>query len=302
MDRRRFVGALSAAAAAAPEPAKAARNKAGGAPLLFRRDNLVAWCIVPFDAKHRGPEERAAMLAKLGLKKFVYDWRAKDIPDFDREIDALNRHSIHLQGFWTPLPPDPAKPNQLGPIYDLLRRRKLHTELWLSIGEDARFKTLAHEAKRDAVAGIVAKVAADARTLGCKVGLYNHGGWYGEPENQIEVLQAVKATNTGIIYNFHHGHEHMARFPELMKKMLPHLLAVNINGMKASAKIVPLGSGTGELAMLKAVKQSGYRGPIGILGHREELDAEEALTLNLKGLQSLLPDLGEAAALKTYQP
>ena len=25
---------------------------------LLRRDNLVAWCIVPFDAKKRGPEER----------------------------------------------------------------------------------------------------------------------------------------------------------------------------------------------------------------------------------------------------
>ena len=35
---------------------------------LFRRDNLVAWCIVPFDAKKRGPEERAAMLEKLGLQ------------------------------------------------------------------------------------------------------------------------------------------------------------------------------------------------------------------------------------------
>jgi hypothetical protein len=25
---------------------------------LFARDNLVAWCIVPFDAKKRGPAER----------------------------------------------------------------------------------------------------------------------------------------------------------------------------------------------------------------------------------------------------
>ena len=25
---------------------------------IFSQDNLVAWCIVPFDAKKRGPEER----------------------------------------------------------------------------------------------------------------------------------------------------------------------------------------------------------------------------------------------------
>src|SRR5947209_1079710 len=31
---------------------------------LFARDNLIAWCIVPFDSKRRGPEERAAMLER----------------------------------------------------------------------------------------------------------------------------------------------------------------------------------------------------------------------------------------------
>ena len=32
---------------------------------LFDRDNLVAWCIVPFDAKKRGPEARVEMLKNL---------------------------------------------------------------------------------------------------------------------------------------------------------------------------------------------------------------------------------------------
>ncbi len=34
----------------------------------FDRDNLVAWCVVPFDSKKRGPEERVAMLRRLGFK------------------------------------------------------------------------------------------------------------------------------------------------------------------------------------------------------------------------------------------
>ena len=49
--------------ASAAEPANL---KAAGAK-LFAQDNLMAWCIVPFDAKKRGPEERAEMLAKLGI-------------------------------------------------------------------------------------------------------------------------------------------------------------------------------------------------------------------------------------------
>src|SRR4051794_31924402 len=52
---------------------------------IFRRDNLIAWCIVPFDAKKRGPEERAEMLARLGFKHFAYDYRAEHVPTFDAE-------------------------------------------------------------------------------------------------------------------------------------------------------------------------------------------------------------------------
>ena len=51
---------------------------------LFDRANLVAWCIVPFDARNRGPEERAEMLQRLGIKRLAYDWRAEHIPTFDR--------------------------------------------------------------------------------------------------------------------------------------------------------------------------------------------------------------------------
>src|SRR5687767_7451886 len=69
---------------------------------LFSRDNLVAWCIVPFDAKKRGPEERAEMLARLGFKRFAYDWRAEHIPSFDEEIKALKKHGIQLDAFWFP--------------------------------------------------------------------------------------------------------------------------------------------------------------------------------------------------------
>src|SRR4051812_40766284 len=62
-----LLGLTLAAAAVADEP------KRDG---LFGRDNLIAWCIVPFDSKNRAPEERAAMLERLGFKHFAYDWRA----------------------------------------------------------------------------------------------------------------------------------------------------------------------------------------------------------------------------------
>ena len=42
---------------------------------LFARDNLVAWCIVPFDAAKRNSADRVQMLRELGLSRCAYDWR-----------------------------------------------------------------------------------------------------------------------------------------------------------------------------------------------------------------------------------
>ena len=52
---------------------------------IYAQENLVAWCIVPFDAKKRTPAERVAMLQKLGFKRYAYDWRAEHLPSFDEE-------------------------------------------------------------------------------------------------------------------------------------------------------------------------------------------------------------------------
>jgi hypothetical protein len=75
---------------------------AESAPDLFAKDNLMAWCIVPFDGQKRGPEARAAMLEKLGFKHFAYDYRAEHIPTWDDELDALKRHGSSLDTWWFP--------------------------------------------------------------------------------------------------------------------------------------------------------------------------------------------------------
>ena len=72
--------------------------------------------------------------------------------------------------------------------------------------------------------------------------------------------------------------------------------ALNINGMlkegdKHGQKIIDVGAGDQELPMLKIVRNSGWRGPIGILNHRPETDSEEILRKNLAGLAKLEKEL-----------
>ena len=58
----------------------------------FDRDQLVAWCIVPFDGKERGPAARAEMLKRLGLRRVAYDWREKHVATFEEEILQYKKH------------------------------------------------------------------------------------------------------------------------------------------------------------------------------------------------------------------
>ena len=258
---------------------------------LFARDNLVAWCIVPFDARRRGPEERATMLKRLGFSKFAYDYRAEHIPTFDAEIEALKKQGIELTAWWFPQTLN-AEAKQ---ILAVLERHKIKTQLWITGGggpaanDDERRQRIAAEAAR------IRPIAEAADKIGCTVALYNHGGWFGEPENQLAVLEELKLPNVGLVYNLHHGHAHVGRLAEVLPKMLPHLVCLNLNGMDADGeatgrKILPLGQGELDLALLKTIVASGYRGPIGILGHTQD-DAEARLQDNLDGLAWLVPQL-----------
>jgi putative heme-binding domain-containing protein len=267
---------------------------------LFARDSLIAWCIVPFDAKKRGPEERAAMLPRLGFKHFAYDWRAEHLPTFDAEVEALKRHGIALDAFWV-APGELNRESRI--ILDLLRRHRLKAQLWvlLDLGAD-KASGPEQERRVEAAAAKLGPLARDAAKIGCSLALYNHGGWFGEPENQIAIIRNLKSQgiqNVGIVYNLHHGYDHLSRFPALLQALKPYLVALNINGMdeggdKVGRKILPLGQGECDLNLLKTIHESGYHGPIGILGHTMD-DAEARLRDNLDGLDWLLPQLeGEA--------
>ena len=227
------------------------------------------------------------MMASLGIRQFAYDWREEHLPLLDRELDALNKHRIRLTAFWFPSSLEPEKDANVRRILDFLKRRKVKTQLWLSLNIPEQ--NTSHGHRLELATKTVQWLADEAQKIGCKIALYNHGGWYGEPENQIAVIQAAKRKNVGIVYNFHHGHPHMDRFPELFRVMKPYLIALNINGMrKDGPKILNIGEGDREEAMLRIVRDSGWSGPIGILGHRSELDAETALKGNLTGLAGIL--------------
>lgn len=175
---------------ASPRPAQA--------PAVFARDNLVAWCVVPFDTKKRTPAQRVEMLRKLGFKKYAYDWRAEHLPTFDEEVGLLQKAGIELTAVWFPA----ALNEDAKKLLAVVTKHGVKPQLWVTTGDPAG-KT--QQEKVAAAAKSIRPVAKEAAKLGCSVALYNHGGWFGEPENQLAVIDALKLKNVGIVYNLHHG-------------------------------------------------------------------------------------------------
>ena len=84
--------------------------------------------------------------------------------------------------------------------------------------------------------------------------LYNHGDWFGDPRNQIRIIEKSGLKNIGMVYNFHHAHQQVDDFHHLLPKMLPYLKTVNLDGIKIEGpKILTLGEGDKELEMLRTL-------------------------------------------------
>jgi hypothetical protein len=248
---------------------------------LFAKDNLVAWCIVPFDAMKRGPRARAEMLARLGIRKVAYDWRQEHVATFEEEIVEYKKHGLEFFAFW-------GWHEEMG---GLIKKHKIKPQIWMTVPSP---KGGTQADKVEAAARQVLPLVRQAEELGCKFGLYNHGGWGGEPENMVAVAEWLRtnatADHVGVVYNLHHGHGHIDDFAHVLALMKPYLLCLNLNGMNDAArpKILPVGTGQHDRALLEIIANSGYTGPIGILDHRGDMDAEKSLKENMDGLEKLV--------------
>jgi sugar phosphate isomerase/epimerase len=243
------------------------------------------------------------MLDRLGIRRLAYDYRAEHIPTFDSEVETMKRHRIEFLAWWFPVELN----DEARGILAVIERHKITPQLWVMGGGPPTKAGAPPEgaaeqrARVEAEARRIRPIAEAAARLGCKVALYNHGNWFGEPENQIEIIERLKPdaiTNVGIVYNFHHGHDHIDRFPQMFRRMQPWLLCVNLSGMvkdgeRTGRKILHLAEGDQELGMLRVIRDSGWSGPIGIIDHRPETDSEETLRNNLRGYEWLIKELDQ---------
>jgi hypothetical protein len=253
-------------------------------------EKVYAWCIVPFDSLKRSPEERLSMLKRLGIKKYAYDWRQEHLASTANELRLARKNNIEVNALWLWIDNDWDAVGRLNDanerLFRIIEEVTYQGQIWVSFNSNF-FENLPDQEAVKKGAEMIAFLSRKANALGCKIALYNHGDWFGEPENQIKIMNALPDEDLGIIFNFHHAHDQIDRFPEMVDMMLPYLWSVNLNGMrKEGPKILPIGQGDHEQEMINLLIKKGYTGDFGILGHVEEADVEMILKANLEGLKN----------------
>lgn len=139
----------------------------------------------------------------------------------------MARHGIRLTAWWFPQ----VLGEEARGILEVLKQHGAQPQLWVTGGGKPVTSKMAQLQRVETEANRIRPIAAAAAAIGCQVGLYNHGGWFGEPENQLAIIEKLALPNVGIVYNLHHGHPHLHRFAQLLQQMKPYLLALNLNGM-----------------------------------------------------------------------
>ena len=254
-------------------------------------DNLFAWCVVPFDKLERSPKERVEMLKDLGFRAYAYDWRQKHLSEMEEEWKLARENGLKITAIWMWIDANQDRSGELSrsnaELLQKVGNSDLKTQVWIGFHENY-FQDGTDEEKVQRGVVILKELHERVTKLGCRVAFYNHGGWIGEPANQVKIIEASGLKDVGIVYNFHHAHPQLERLPEIITVMMPYLWAVNLNGMKKNGpKILPIGQGDREVFMLKQLDKAGYKGPFGILGHVEDADVRAILERNLVGLKSL---------------
>ena len=175
-------------------------------------------------------------------------------------------------------------------VFESLENTGLETQIWVGFAPNY-FEGLSHTESLKKATEMIGYLSKRAKKINCKIGLYNHGGWYGYPKNQLEIIKALPQYEIGIIYNFHHAHTQLDNYDDNIKLMLPYLWCVSLNGMKAGGpKIISIGKGDLEKEMIQSLLDINYQGSFAILGHVKGGDPAIILKNNLGGLQELFPN------------
>lgn len=249
-----------------------------------------AFCMDTHDSRKRTLPEQAAMLKELGYQGVGHLW-LDNVAERLQSLDAagLRLFQITLQVDITPgkTPYDP----------------RLKSVLPLLKGRDVQFAILMNGLKPSDPSGdaraveILRELSDSITSAGAQVVLYPHtANWLETVDDAFRVAERTDRTNVNIMFNLCHWLRVSKDrdYKPLLKRVLPRLKAVSINGADSfdpepgwARYIQPLGQGSFDvLGFLRTLQQLGYTGPIGLQCYGIPGDARDHLAKSMAAWRS----------------
>lgn len=277
--------------------------------MLFANAALAAdpgffpFCIDWHDSRKRTFTEQATMLKELGYDGVGHIW----LKDLESRIKSLNQAGLKLFQITTVMNIDPDKPP-----YDAGFKEALP----LVKGQGVQFCLLVSGGKPSDPAGddravdILRKMSDMARDSGAQLLLYPHtNNWIERIEDAVRVAEKADRPNVGVMFNLCHWLrvDKQRDYRPLLKRAMPRLWAVSINGAEEwddkpgwGRYIQPLDSGSfNTQALLKTLRELGYRGPIGLQCFGITGDARQHLARSMSAWRRLNESLTAPAPAGT---
>jgi sugar phosphate isomerase/epimerase len=254
------------------------------------------FCIDWHDAKKRNFEQQAVMLKELGFDGVGHIWLDK----VEERLKTLDAAGLKLYQITMVVEVGPGKQP-----YDVNRFKQVCA---LIEGRHVQFCLLLNGMKPSDPAvdphavEILQAMSDQARPSGSQLLLYPHqGSWVERIEDSIRVADQVNRPNVGVMFNLCHWLrvDKSRDYRPLLKQAMPRLWAVSINGADQlddkpgwDHYIQPLDKGSFDVgALLKTLKELGYKGPIGLQCYGIGGDVREHLARSMTAWQKLSANL-----------
>ena len=259
--------------------------------LPFKIEEVSPWCIIGFDTEERTPSQRIAMVKELGFTKYGFNKGKGDLTTMKEEFKLAMQNGIDIPSVFLWLNAKRDSIGKLSPANQELLANLAEVDykpaIWVSFS-DNYFEDIEQDQSIQLSVDMIKYVKSITDNLNCKLAIYNHHGWFGNPFNQVEILKALNEKSVSMVYNFHHAQEYVDEFPEIAKMIVPYLSYVNLNGVKKEGpQIITLGEGDHEVEMIQGLMNNGFTGPWGILGHIKTEDVKKVLEKNIAGMHLL---------------
>jgi len=248
------------------------------------------FCIDWHDSKKRGFEEQAKMLKELGYDGVGHIWLDK-VPERLKTLDdaGLRLFQITMK---VDLAANPPYETRFKEVLALIKGRQVQFCLLVSGAKPSDSSADPRGVE------VLREMSYLAKDSGAQLLLYPHvNDWIERIEDSIRVAEKVNRPNVGVMFNVCHWlrADKSRDYASLLKKAMPRLWAVSINGADEfddqpgwTHYIQPLGKGSFDMAgFLRTLRDLGYHGPIGLQCYGITGDARDHLTQSIKAWRKM---------------